>query len=276
MGIIWLGWRVGGLGLPIISQWLLDRHGYQETMLVLIAPMITLLVPAIMLFRGRFTVAAVSLQPSKSDKQGLTVLRNPDVLFYLVVAMMHEAVTNVPTMFIMQFGADLGLSTSDQAFSLSLRVFGMMIGTFALSWLSDSVSFETLMAICAIITSLVHFLIWGFARTRFVYFTYAVSVGLASGGKRQMICLAKRLQIRLIRNTGYYNCVVSYFSKLSGGDSELFRAIHGIFSSCTGLAILSVGPIGIKILQHTPVVDTSSYAIGKYKVSGFQLTPRFN
>lgn len=66
---------------------------------------------------------------------------------------------------------------------------------------------------------------------------------------------------------GYYNCVVSYFSRLSGSDSEMFRAIHGLFSFCTGITILSVGPIGLAILRHSPRIDQNAYAIGKYQVS---------
>jgi MCP family monocarboxylic acid transporter-like MFS transporter 10 len=33
MGIIWLGWRVGGLSLPLVCQWLLDNKGYNQTMM---------------------------------------------------------------------------------------------------------------------------------------------------------------------------------------------------------------------------------------------------
>jgi MFS family permease len=182
MGIIWLGWRVGGLGFPLISQWLLDRHGYEATVRSLIAPMVALLVPAIVLFRGRFSAASVEIAPVQPPLSTMRALQTPNVFFYLLVSILNESVTNVPTMFMMQYGADLGLSTSDQALSLSLRVLGMMVGTYVLSWLSDSISFEVLMVVSGVSTSLVHLLVWGFAKDRFGFFAYAVAVGLTSGG----------------------------------------------------------------------------------------------
>lgn len=191
MGIIWEGWRVGGLGLPLISQWLLDKRGYAETMRVLIAPMLALLLPCIVLFRGRYASAAVESKPPTKHMTRWETFRSPEVAFYLVVCMINEAVTNAPTMFIMQYGEDLGLSRSDQGFAWTLRVLGMMIGTYVLSWLSDHVTFEVLMAGSALSTSVVHFVLWGLARDRFFYFAYAIAVGLTSGGESALRKKAK-------------------------------------------------------------------------------------
>ena len=44
-------------------------------------------------------------------------------------------------------------------------------------------------------------------------------------------------------------------------------AIHSLFSFFTGIAILSVGPVGTALLKLSSEVDVQAYAIGKYKVS---------
>lgn len=65
---------------------------------------------------------------------------------------------------------------------------------------------------------------------------------------------------------GFHNCLFSFFSEISGNNSELFTTIHSLFSFCEGWAILSVGPVGTALLNLSPQVDTEDYAIGKYKV----------
>src|SRR5204863_8472554 len=88
MGRIWLGWRVGSLGFPAVCLWLLDKHGYEKTLRVLIAPMLVLLVPAIMLFRGRFAESTVTVVGTRPRISKVAVLRSPNVLFYLFVSLL--------------------------------------------------------------------------------------------------------------------------------------------------------------------------------------------
>ena len=183
MGIIWLGYRVGALVFPLICQWLLYQHGFEKTLHVLIAPMLALLVPSILLLRGRYRAATVVSIPVQPPVSKLAALRTPNVMFYLFVSLLFAFVINVPKMFIMAYGVDLKLSTSNQALALSLYTLGNMLGTYALGWLSDSLFYDGLMSASAISTSLVHFLVWGFAKTKITLFTYAIIVGLTSGGK---------------------------------------------------------------------------------------------
>ena len=70
MSIIWLGYRVGGLAFPLICQWLLDQHGYEKTLRVLLAPMLALLLPTIVLFRGRYPASTVVRLPQPQTTDG--------------------------------------------------------------------------------------------------------------------------------------------------------------------------------------------------------------
>jgi len=67
--------------------------------------------------------------------------------------------------------------------------------------------------------------------------------------------------------TSFRNCLFSFYSEVSGQSSELFTAVHSLFSFFDGIAILSVGPVGTALLKISPDVDIQSYAIGKYKVN---------
>ena len=183
MGIIWLGYRVGALVFPPLCQWLLYQHGFKKTLHVLIAPMLALLLPSIVLLRGRYRVADVVSKPVQPPVSKLTALRAPNVLFYLFVDLLFNFAVNVPKMFIVSFGVDISLSASDQALALSLHTLGNMLGTYALGWLSDSLFYEDLLSASAISTSLAHLLIWGFVKTKIALFTYAIIVGLTGGGK---------------------------------------------------------------------------------------------
>ena len=195
MGIIWLGWRTGSLAFPLVCRWLLDTRGYEETLRFLIAPMLALVAPSILTFRGRYSGASVESAPAEPHLSKITALRSPNVFFYLLVALLFNSIANVPTMFIFRYGADLKLDSSQQALALTLRILSSMFGIYIFSLLSDSGYYQQLMIASAISSGLVFFLVWGLAKSSFGLFAYAISVGLTGGGMSQ-VCLAPRDQIR--------------------------------------------------------------------------------
>ena len=247
MAIVWTGWRVGALGFPLLCQWLLEQHGFQQTLRVLIAPMLSLLVPSIVLLRGRYHAATVTLKPPRQSISKVQALATPSVLYYLCASCLFFLVVNVPTMFITTFAADLGLKGSDQAVALVLLVLSNMIGTYLCGHLSDRIYHEGLTACIAISTSVAHILGFGMAKTQSGVFVYASAIGLASGG--------------------FSNCLFTFYGDAAKGDSELFTAIHGLFSFFRGISILSVGPIGAALLLKAPAADLAAFAIAKYQVS---------
>ncbi|MCJ1270393.1 hypothetical protein MMC22_010290 [Lobaria immixta] len=182
MTIIWLGYRTGALAFTPASQWLLEKHGYEKTLRVLIPPMLTLLIPSVALLRGRHEPASVVTEPIRPNLSKLAVLRNPDILFYLLVAFLFFSIVNVPRTFMAIFGNDINLETSDTALVLFVHVLCNMIATYSLGWLSESMSHDGLIAGCAISTSLVHLLVWGTSKSKFGLFLYAIASGLTSGG----------------------------------------------------------------------------------------------
>ena len=161
MGMIWLGYRAGGLGFPLICQWLLDKHGFQQTLRVLIAPLLALLLPCVVLFRGRYQAASVVSKPTQPTILKIEAMRTPSVLFYLFVSKitLFGFVTNVPMMFITKFAADLGLDASDRALTLSLVFASNMLGIYILGRLSDKGFHQWLMGTSAISASLTHLLL---------------------------------------------------------------------------------------------------------------------
>ena len=189
MGIIWCGWRVGALAFPPICQWLLQKHGYEQTLRVLIAPMLALLVPSIILLRGRYPSAAVSSKAPTDAVSKWRALRTPNVLFYLFTDILFTLVVNVPMMFITKYAHDLGLSGSEQALSLSLLVLSNMLGTYCFSWLSDKVFHQGLTSTCAIAVGLIHFLLLGFAKSRAAVLAYVLLVGIPIGGWSKILFL---------------------------------------------------------------------------------------
>ena len=183
MGIIWLGYRVGRLAFPLICQWLLDKHGYQKTLRVLIAPMLALRMPSIVLFRVRYPAATVVTKAVEQPIPKIRALKTPNVFVYLTVSLLFGFVTNVPMMFITKFGADLGLIASDCALALSMVFASNMVATYVFGRLSDKIFHQGLMGASAVSASLVHFLCLGFVKTKTTLVMYAILVGFASGGE---------------------------------------------------------------------------------------------
>lgn len=182
MSIIWIGYRLGALGFPLIVQGLLTAHGFQQAIRVLVAPMLVLLLPSIVLLRGRYSAAAVVATPALPPVSKLTALRTPKVLFFLIVTTIYTFVTNVPKLFIAKYAADLGLTKYDEAIAVSLVAVSDMIGSYLLAKLTETIHYEIVISASAISTSVVHTVLWGFARSRYTLFGYAILVGMTSGG----------------------------------------------------------------------------------------------
>ena len=193
MSTIWLGYRVGGLVFPPVCQWLLDKHGYGKTLRILVGPMIALLLPSVFLLRGRYAALTVIATKPQRRISKLAALRSPRIIFYLCMSILFGLVTNVPMMFITKFSEDIGMKTSDRALALSFVVASNMLGTYACGWLSDKGFSRVLMGSSAITSSLFHFLIWGFVKSKLGVFTYAICVGVASGGKLRLMNVERGL-----------------------------------------------------------------------------------
>lgn len=182
MGIIWLGWRFGGLSLPLICQWLLDNQGYSQTMMWLLPAAITLLAPCIITFRGRYPLSSAIVRPVRPKGSTLSALLNPHILFYLIVTVLFSLIANIPTIFLSRYAADLGINTSNQAGVLAVRLLCTMGVVYAFGFLSDAGMHQRLMGISAITTSLAN-IFWGFVKDGYMLYLYAAFVGFASGGK---------------------------------------------------------------------------------------------
>ena len=164
-------------------QWLLDTHGYETTIRVLVAPMLALLLPSIFLLRGRYPTAAIKTSPARPPVSKIEALRTPRVAFYLTVSTVWNLVVYVPLTFITKFGADIEVSRADQALAQSLLILSLMLGTYGLAKLSDDGFHPSFLSYSALSSSAVHFFVLGFCKNRFTLFAYAISIGLASGGR---------------------------------------------------------------------------------------------
>ena len=56
------------------------------------------------------------------------------------------------------------------------------------------------------------------------------------------------------------------YKEVAGNNSELFTTVHSMFSFVSGIAILSVGPVGAALLRQSPQILVDNYGIEKYKV----------
>ncbi|KAH8774758.1 major facilitator superfamily domain-containing protein, partial [Diaporthe sp. PMI_573] len=182
MSFIWLGWRVGSLGFPLVSQWLLDAQGYEATLQSLAVPILALLLPSLIAFRGQYPAAHVQSAKQIPRISTWRLLQTPNLLYYLLVTVLFSMVIKAPTMFIITFAEDLSLNPADQALAYCLRVISAMMGIYAFGKYSDKGLYQQLMTFSTIAFSTVYFLIWGFAKDRLTLYTFAMAIGLTSGG----------------------------------------------------------------------------------------------
>jgi hypothetical protein len=70
---------------------------------------------------------------------------------------------------------------------------------------------------------------------------------------------------------GFDNSLFAFYADVSGKNSELFTAVHSLFSFCRGIATLSVGSVGMALIRKSPPVEMTHYAVAKYQVSMIHL-----
>jgi MFS transporter, MCT family, solute carrier family 16 (monocarboxylic acid transporters), member 10 len=182
MSIIWLGYRFGALGWPLICQALLQRIGFGSTLRVLVSAMIALLLPSVFLLRGRYPTSAVSSRPAKPGVSKIGLLRDPCTLFYLMCTLLFSTQMYIPLLFIMKIGADLGLDHIEQGIAQSLLTFALMLGTYATGAVSNEKFRPLLLALTAFSSAFSNLFFLGFCKSKAMLFTYALSIGMSSGG----------------------------------------------------------------------------------------------
>ncbi|PVH85278.1 hypothetical protein DL98DRAFT_527767 [Cadophora sp. DSE1049] len=143
-----------------------------------------------------------------------------------------------------RYAIDLNLGRSNQAIASSLRILSAMFVVYLFGFLSDAGYHRKLMASSAIATSLVH-LAWGFVKDGYQLYAYAIAVGLTSGG--------------------YDICLFGIFSEIAANDDEYYMSLYSMFSFFRGMATVTVGTVGVKLLRLSPEVLGDSYALGKYQ-----------
>ena len=184
MGIIWVGYRLGAVAAPLLCNWIMEKHDYDQTLWVLMTPMITLLAPSIFLLRGRYPSSGVVSEPVQPKASIVEGLRQPGVVFFLIVSLLFNLVTFMPVMFIITFGHDIGVSFSDAVVALSVHNTARMIGTYLSGkFVNERSPLELILASFSICTALVHLLVWGFCKSRMMLFVYAILIGLTTGGE---------------------------------------------------------------------------------------------
>ncbi|KAH6884937.1 monocarboxylate transporter [Thelonectria olida] len=234
-GVLYGGGGFIGVGLPFLLETLLSKYGYRTTLRAVAIAQFATLAPALPLIKSR-------LPPSTH-----TAVRQIDTRFFSEPLFYCFALSNlfqglvyyIPSLYLPTFASTLGMSSAKGALILGLYNFATVIGQVTFGWLSDRVQSVLILAFASsLVSSIVSFAVWGFARSLESILMFALAYGWFAGG------------------------YVVFWAKFGSSVSEDPQPAFSLMAFGRGIGNIATGPIAARLLAG-PV--TSGYGLGKFQ-----------
>lgn len=195
------GFNVGAVIVPFLVQWLISAYGWQQSFIILGFIPLVITVPLAQFMKRE--PKQIGLNPygenGPVEKSQPTVSAIPMVPFSQVIKMARFWIFGVVQFafgFYMQtiivhinpHATDLGLSAITAASILSIFAGSRAIGSLSIGFLSDRVGSRLVLNGCLILSTLA--LAWLlFAKESWMFYVFAVSFGLATGGEVLLLAI---------------------------------------------------------------------------------------
>ena len=227
-GIVTCSTGITGIALPFLTEVLLTRLGYQTTLRIFAIILTVTTGPLLLLLKPRLPVDQLPTCPELS----LSFLRSPLFWLYSFSNTAHSLALFLPTLFLPQFAAALGLNATMGALLLALLAVGQVLGQVTFGYLSDRsasansrirIPLNVLLFLSSFIAGIAALTLWGLAHNLLLLAFFAVGFGFAANG---YVVLWARMGLVVTDN-----------------EPSGVLATFGLFSFQKGIGNLVAGPI---------------------------------
>jgi len=238
-GILFAAAGLSGVGLPFLTQWLLERHGYATTLRAFALIIFVLIGPTLPLCRGRYPPGGVAKWKRIEFR---AVLTSPIFYCFTVSNVFQGLAFYIPGIYLALFANAIGVPAIPTVLLLSLLNLAQVVGQIALGWMSDCSDIFVLLA-ASTVGSVVACAFWYSAFGMGYLAIFAVMYGMCAGS---------------------YTVLFSRFVSSLTMDPPTSLWLYGIFAFQRGLGSVASGPLSGFLLKQMDPTASDDYR-GSYR-----------
>ncbi|KAF2019457.1 MFS general substrate transporter [Aaosphaeria arxii CBS 175.79] len=178
-GALIAGDGAGGVVIPFVMEWILNRWGFQTALRTWAIVCLLLVTPALVFLKDYPVNQNFEHTPRKVD---LRFLKTKAFWILQTGNMLQSLGYLMPSYYLPSFAVSRGWSPFTGTIAVSLCNAAIVFGTVTIGWLCDRHHVTVTLMICTIGTLLAVFVFWGFSVYQPVMYTFAIAYGFFAGG----------------------------------------------------------------------------------------------
>ena len=238
-GIMWASSGFGGLTVPYLVSWSLEKYGFRGALRIWAVVNLLLIVPAMMCLKPRLPPSTVV----RAHRPRVGFVVRPLFLAFQVGSVVQSLGCFVPSIYLPSYTRSLGLSSTVATTSVALINVGTFLGCVSVGFLVDRWRIGNVVLFMTVGATLAVALFWGLANSAGLILTFALFYGFFAGSYTTMWPGVVKEVLR-IDQTAEANTI---FSFLVAG---------------RGVGNLVSGPISQALLRESSVTHNIMYGYG--------------
>ncbi|OAL46661.1 MFS general substrate transporter [Pyrenochaeta sp. DS3sAY3a] len=243
-GFMWAGTGLGGVIIPLLLQFLLNKYGFRTTLRVWSAVLFVATAPLILFLKPRLPIA----QSSANRRHDFSFLTSKTFLFLQAGNVLEGLGYFLPAIYLPTYAKTIGASNALSALTIILVNVASVFGCVAMGGIIDRWHVTTCIMISTIGSTISVFLIWGFSNTLVPLFFFCVLYGFFAGSFSSTYPgIMKVVQKRADRSDS-----TMIFAMLAAG-----RGIGNVLCGPISEALVrtgTVGDLGLYNTEYGPLV----------------------
>jgi MFS family permease len=237
-GILFAAAGISGTGLPFLTDYMLQRLGFANTLRVFAIAMLVMIGPILPFCRGR-------LPPTKPKKDSGTILwkpivKNPIFYFFTISNLFQGLAFYLPFFYIVIYAGTLSISSTKAVLLFGILNLSQVVSQIIIGWLSDYAN-VFLLLVLSNAGSLIACILWvtavGFNHLVF----FAILYGLFAGG---------------------YSVLVTRFVTALTADQPTSLWLYGILAFQRGVGNVASGPLSALLLKAMQMNNNGDMSMG--------------
>lgn len=163
--------------IPLLLQYLLNKHGFRTTLRVWSIVLFTATAPLYFFLKPRLPVS----QTTNHRSFDLSFLTNKTFLLLQLGNVLEGFGYFVPSIYLPTYAKSLGASNSVSALTLILINVAAVVGCVVMGWMTDRWHITTCIFVSTLGSTLSVFLVWGFSTQLSLLLVFCVIYGLFAG-----------------------------------------------------------------------------------------------
>ncbi|KAJ4334943.1 hypothetical protein N0V95_009034 [Ascochyta clinopodiicola] len=235
-GCMWAGTGLGGVIIPLLLQFLLNRYGFRTTLRIWALVLFAATAPLTFFLKPRLPVA----QTTNFRSFNLSFLKNKTFLILQLGNILEGFGYFVPSIYLPTYAKSLGASNSVSALTLILINIAAVFGCVAMGGIVDRWHISTCILVSTVGSTLSVFLLWGFSTSLPLLLVFCVVYGLFAGSY----------------STTYPGVMKAVDKSHKGADSTM---VFAVLAAGRGIGNVACGPLSEALIRAGEVGSEGLY-----------------